>query len=148
MAQPHLYEIAETSGVEVTEEAIARIDTVRDLLRDILEAGKAPGFDPLAQPYAILDERQKGWLRPLGPLMNLTARTIYAFGRVLMRLLFRVRVIGRENLPNDRPWIMNAESHQLSRRFRARQCPRLEQLRQTTGRAGPGSWPRTPSCVS
>jgi long-chain acyl-CoA synthetase len=38
--------------------------------------------------------------------MNLTARAIYAFGRGLMRLLFRVRVTGRENLPNDRPWIM------------------------------------------
>jgi len=38
--------------------------------------------------------------------MNQTARAIYAFGRVLMRLLFRVEVIGRENLPDDRPWIM------------------------------------------
>jgi long-chain acyl-CoA synthetase len=99
-------EIAETSGVEVTEEAIARIDTVRDLLRELLEAGEGAGIDPLTQPYAILDETQKHLLRPLGPLMNLTARSIYAFGRGLMRLLFRVRVIGRENLPNDRPWIL------------------------------------------
>ncbi|MGZ5024910.1 MAG: AMP-binding protein, partial [Chthoniobacterales bacterium] len=99
-------EIAESSGVEVTEEAIARIDTVRDLLREVLEAGEGTGIDPLAQPYEILDESQKRWLRPLGPLMNLTARSIYAFGRVLMRLLFRVRIEGRENFPSDRPWIM------------------------------------------
>jgi long-chain acyl-CoA synthetase len=99
-------EIAETSGVEVTEESIARIDTVRDLLREVLEAGEGAGIDPLAQPYSILDETQKRWLRPLGPVMNFAARSIYAFGRILMRLLFRVQVIGRENLPNDRPWIM------------------------------------------
>ncbi len=99
-------EIAEASGVEVTEEAIARIDTVRDLLHEVLEAGEGIGVDPLAEPYAILDEAQKRWLRPLGPLMNLTARSIYASGRVLMRLLFRVRIEGRENVPNDRPWIM------------------------------------------
>jgi len=99
-------EIAESSGVEVTEEAITRIDTIRDLLREVLEAGEGAGVDPLARPYAILDEKQKRWLRPLGPSMNLTARAIYAFGSALMRLLFRVRVEGRENLPNDRPWVL------------------------------------------
>ncbi len=99
-------EIAEASGVEITEEAIGRIDNVRDLLREVLEAGEGAGVDPLAKPYAILDETQKRWLRPLGPLMNLTALSIYFFGRMLMRLLFRVRVVGRENLPNDRPWVM------------------------------------------
>ena len=98
--------IAEASGVEITEEAIARIDTVRDLLREVLEAGEGTGVDPLAQPYAILNDKQKRWLRPLGPVMNFTARTIYAFGRGLMRLLFRVRVEGRENLPDDRPWVL------------------------------------------
>jgi long-chain acyl-CoA synthetase len=99
-------EIAETSHVEITEEAIARIDSVRDLLREVLEAAEGTGIDPLSDPYAILDESQKRWLRPLSPLMNFTARAIYAFGRNLMRLLFRVQVKGRENFPHDRPWIM------------------------------------------
>ena len=92
--------------MEVTEEAIARIDTVRDLMREVLEASEGKGVDPLAQPYAILSEQQQRWLRPLGPLMNFTARSIYAFGRILMRLLFRVCVEGRENLPNDKPWVL------------------------------------------
>ena len=99
-------EIAQASGIDITEEAIVRIDTVRDLLREVLEAGEGGAIDPLAQPDAILSEQQKRWLRPLGPLMNLTARGIYASGRGLMRLLFRVRVEGVENLPNDKPWAL------------------------------------------
>ena len=99
-------EIAESGGVEVTEEAIGRIDTVRDLLREVLEAGEGGGVDPIAQPYEILDQTQKRWLRPLGRIQNQIARAIYAFGRGLMRLLFRVEVIGKENLPDDRQWIL------------------------------------------
>jgi long-chain acyl-CoA synthetase len=99
-------EIAEKSGVEITEEAIARIDTVRDLLREVLEAGEGAGVDPLAQPYAILNEAEKRWLLPLGFVSNVTARFLYAVGRVLMRLFFRVNAEGLENVPMDRPWIM------------------------------------------
>ena len=124
-------EIAEASGVEVTEEAIARTDTVRDLLREVLEAGEGAGIDPLAQPYAILDERQKRWLRPLGPLMNLTARAVYAFGRGLMRLLFRVRVEGRENLPNDRPWVLTPNHVSYLDAFVLANALNWKQLRKT-----------------
>lgn len=99
-------EIAEASNVEVTDEAIARVGTVRDLLREVLEAGEGAGVDPLAQPYEILSEQQKRWLRPLGPLMNFTARSIYAAGRIVMRALFGVRVEGYVNLPRDRPWVL------------------------------------------
>ena len=124
-------EIAEKSGVEVTEEAISRIDTVRDLLREVLEAGEGKGLDPIAQPEAILDETQKRWLRPLGPFMNQTARAIYAVGRILMRLLFRVEVIGRENLPNDREWIMTPNHISLLDGFVLANALNWEQLRQT-----------------
>jgi long-chain acyl-CoA synthetase len=99
-------EVAESGGVEVTEEAIARIDSVRDLLREVLEAGEGTGIDPLVQPDAILTQTQKRWLAPLGPAARLTARVLYAFGRVAMRLLFRVRAEGLENLPADRAWVI------------------------------------------
>jgi long-chain acyl-CoA synthetase len=124
-------EIAEKSGVEVTEEAIARIDTVRDLLREVLEAGEGAGVDPIAEPYAILDQTQKRWLRPLGPFMNLAARVIYASGRGLMRLLFRVKVIGRENLPNDRQWIMTPNHISLLDGFVLANALNWNQLRKT-----------------
>ena len=99
-------EIAESSGVELTDEAIARIETVRDLLREVTEAGEGQGIDPVAQPYEILDANQKRWLKPLGPIANLTARFVYAFDRLLMRLLFHLHVEGLENLPKDEPWVL------------------------------------------
>ena len=99
-------ELAQSSGVELTEGAISRIETVRDLLREVTEAAEGPAIDPLARPYDILDENQKRWLKSLGPIARLTARSVYAFDRVLMRLFFRLTVEGRENLPENTQWVI------------------------------------------
>ena len=99
-------EIAESSGVELSEEAIARIETVRDLLREVTEGGEGEAVDPLEKPEEVLDEKQKRWLKPLGPIAAGTARFLYAVDRVLMRLLFRIRAEGLEHLPEDRQWVL------------------------------------------
>ncbi len=99
-------EIAESSGVELSEEAIARIETVRDLLREVTEGGEGEAIDPLAKPDEALDEKQKRWLKPLGPIAAATARFLYAVNRMLMRLLFRVRAKGLEHLLQDRQWVL------------------------------------------
>src|SRR5438552_391339 len=99
-------EIGESSGVELSEEAIARIETVRDLLREVTEGGEGEAVDPLKNPDEVLDENQMQWLEPLGPVAAGTARFLYAVNRVLMRLLFRVRAEGLEYLPQDRQWIL------------------------------------------
>ena len=99
-------EIAESSGVELTEEAIAQIETVRDLLREVTEGGEGEAIDPLAKPDEALDEKQKRWLKPLGPIAAATARFLYAVNRMLMRLLFRVRAKGLEHLSQDRQWVL------------------------------------------
>src|SRR5438477_4532840 len=99
-------EIAESSGVELTDEAIARIETVRDLLREVTEGGEGEALDPLKKPDAVLDERQKRWLEPLGPIAAVTARFLYAVNRVLMRVIFRLRAEGLEHLPEDRQWVI------------------------------------------
>lgn len=99
-------EIAESTGVELTDEAIARIETVRDLLREVTEADEGHGIDPLSQPEGILDPHQKRWLEPLGPVAQVTAQSLYALGRILMRLFFGLRSSGIENLPCDQPWVL------------------------------------------
>ncbi|PYK58774.1 MAG: hypothetical protein DME43_10465 [Verrucomicrobia bacterium] len=99
-------EIGESSGVELNEEAIARIESVRDLLREVTEGGEGEAVDPLKNPDEVLDKKQKQWLEPLGPVAAGTARFLYAVNRVLMRLLFRVRAEGLEHLPQDRQWIL------------------------------------------
>ena len=99
-------EIGESSGVELSEEAIARIETVRDLLREVTEGGEGEAVDPLKNPGEVLDKKQKQWLEPLGPVAAGTARFLYAVNRVLMRLFFRVRPQGLEHLPKDRQWVL------------------------------------------
>jgi long-chain acyl-CoA synthetase len=106
-------EIAESSGVELTEEALARIETVRDLLREITEAGAGKSVDPLAQPEEILDEKQKRWLEPLGPAAIASARFFFGLNKTLMRVLFRVSAEGLEHLPARGQWVLapNHASH-------------------------------------
>lgn len=99
-------EVAECSGVELTEEAITRVETVRDLLREITEGGEGEPVDPLAQPGEILDEEQKRWLQPLGPVALASARFLYAVNRLLMRLIFRVRADGLEHLVENKQWVL------------------------------------------
>src|SRR5207247_1547190 len=67
-------EIGESSGVELTDEAISRIETVRDLLREVAEGGEGEAVDPLENPEEGLDEKQKRWLKPLGHIAAATAR--------------------------------------------------------------------------
>jgi long-chain acyl-CoA synthetase len=99
-------EIAESSGMELTEEAIARIETVRDLLREVGEGGEGKSVDPVANPDEALDDKQKRWLKPLGPVANATARFLYGVNRSLMRLIFRLHAKGFEHLPQDRQWVL------------------------------------------
>ncbi len=103
-------EIGETAGVELTEEAIWRIDKVRDLLREVTAAsgsGKpVTPTTPLEEPEAFLTERQMRWLRPLGPLMAGLSRLMFGLNWVLMRGLFRVRVEGLDRLPDHGPFLL------------------------------------------
>ena len=99
-------EIAESSGVELTDEAIARTETVRDLLHEVTEGSEGESADPLEKPGEVLDEKQKQWLEPLGPVAATTARFLYAVNRVLIRVIFRLRVEGLEHLPEDEQWVL------------------------------------------
>ena len=99
-------EIAESSGVELTDEAIARTETVRDLLHEVTEGSEGESVDPLKKPDEVLDEKQKQWLEPLGPAAATTARFLYAVNRVLMRVTFRLRVEGFEHLPEHEQWVL------------------------------------------
>jgi long-chain acyl-CoA synthetase len=99
-------EIAESSGVELTDEAIARIETVGDLLREVTEGGEGEAVDPLEKPEEVLDEKQKQWFESLGPIAAATARFLYGVNRVLMHVIFRLHAEGLEHLPQDQQWIM------------------------------------------
>ncbi len=104
-------EIGRRTNVELTEAAIGGIDTVRDLLREVssqAETGEAvpqllPSHD---RPEEALNAQQKLWLEPLGPVMSVTARAVFALNRVLMRRFFHLRVRGIEHLPKQGQFIL------------------------------------------
>ena len=104
-------EIGQSAGVELEEEAIERIDTVRDLLQEVAEQAEADeeaasGASPLEQPEEVLDDQQKRWLEPLGPVMSAIARGLFVLDRMIMRGLFRLQVKGLEHLPEEGPFVL------------------------------------------
>jgi long-chain acyl-CoA synthetase len=108
-------EIGEKTGVELREEAIGRIGIVRDLLREIAcgADGRTRRSSPLERPEEFLDDRQKRWLKPLGPAASVVARGMFALNRTIMRGLFRLRVEGLENVPEEGLIHYRAELRQL-----------------------------------
>jgi long-chain acyl-CoA synthetase len=103
-------EIGQSVGVELDEEAIERVDTVRDLLQEVAEQAESgemgPASSPLEQPEEVLDDQQKRWLKPLGPVMSVMAWGLFVLDRMLMRGLFRLRVEGLEHLPKEDPFVL------------------------------------------
>jgi len=104
------FEIGQNVGVELSEEAIERIDTVRDLLNEVAEQAEtgetAHHPSPLEQPEEVLSDEQKRWLRPLGPAESAAARGMFALNRAIARGVFRLRVEGAEHLPEDGPFVV------------------------------------------
>lgn len=106
-------EIGERTGVELGEEAISRIDTVRDLLREVIEAvgedgtgGDLRRVSPLEHPEEALSEEQKRYLEPLSSAQSVAARALFLFDRALMKSFFDLKVEGVEHLPEDGAFIV------------------------------------------
>jgi long-chain acyl-CoA synthetase len=101
-------ELEERFGVRLSEEAVARVNTLRDLLE---EAKQAAGTAP--EELGRLTPEQARWLRPRSAMERALARGLLALNRWLLRTLFRVRAEGLEHLPKHGPYLMtpNHESY-------------------------------------
>ena len=101
-------EIGERTGVDLSEEAIGRIGTVRDLLSEVASGtGRtAHRTSPLGRPEEVLDGRQLRWLRPLGRTASVVAGGMFLVNRAIMGGLFRLRAEGLENLPDGGQFII------------------------------------------
>jgi long-chain acyl-CoA synthetase len=95
-------EIGQRAGVELSEEAIGRIETVRDLLHEVIEqAEQGREFSParpLEQPEEVIDSRQLRWLAPLNPLQLFLAMLLYLLNKMIMRGFFRLQVEGLDRV--------------------------------------------------
>lgn len=98
--------IGQLTGVELSEDAIARILTVRDLLREVAVGQRTSPTDPLDEPEKKLTDEQKQWIQPLGPLALTWSAMWFEFNRLVMRSVFRVRAVGVENLPASGAFVL------------------------------------------
>jgi long-chain acyl-CoA synthetase len=127
--------IRQRSGVDITEEATARIETVRDLLNESVAAEsvkltEAAGL-VFEDPQRFVSDAQRRWLRPLGRSEVLWAHALYAVNRYAMRHLFRLEVVGYENLPRDGNFICAPNHMSVLDPFVVAATVDFEQLRRT-----------------
>lgn len=105
-------EMSAAVGLDLDEETIARMQTVRDLLREGSEAGggMAGEFqDPLARlsrPETLLDAEQRRWIEPPGAWSGALGILLIGFDRWLMERAFGVEAEGLEHLPRHGPFIL------------------------------------------
>jgi long-chain acyl-CoA synthetase len=90
-------EVEQRFHVALTGDAVSRILTVRDLLREIEQAA----------PAHATTKPSNGSPVPLpGAAMRTLGATLFATLRPLVRALFRLRVLGAENLAADVPLVI------------------------------------------
>ncbi len=95
-------QIEDRFGLRLTEAAVARVVSLRDLLREALAAGerRAP-----AEPAATAAEASR-WLSPRGTAAIVLGLVFYCLNWAVMRGLFRLRVYGRNRLPRRGPYLL------------------------------------------
>jgi len=104
-------ELRDQLGIELREDALARVVAVRDLLREAAEAEEAAGppVDPLEQlanPETLLDQEQRRWLAARGLFLRGIGAILFFLDRLFMRTLFSLEVHGVEHVPSHGSWVM------------------------------------------
>jgi long-chain acyl-CoA synthetase len=92
-------EMVEKTGVELSGEAIGRVTTVRDLLKEIVASGEegTEAVSPLEDPDYYLNDEQREFLKPLTASQAASARNGYHVILALMKP-FRVIPVGLDRL--------------------------------------------------
>lgn len=104
-------ELRDRVGIDLPEDAIARIGTVRDLLREAVEAEEKTGaaIDPAVQiekPEQLLDPFQLQWLAERGWFIRRLGQALFVLNRLLMKVIFSLEVQGVERVPAQGPCVL------------------------------------------
>jgi long-chain acyl-CoA synthetase len=97
-------ELQERFGFRLTEDDLARIQTLRALLQEVQEAADSGRIAALAD--GELGVEQERWLQPRGPALQIVARLFFTANYAVMRGLFRVRAEGLEHVPDEGPFLI------------------------------------------
>jgi len=98
-------ELHEETGIELDEEIISGIHSVRDLLKEVNRGKKKPGeehADPVEHPERYLDKESERWLTELSRGQRTAARLAHGFVRLFSLVWFRAAAEGTGNIPTDR----------------------------------------------
>lgn len=106
-------ELRERTGIELTEAAISRVESVRDLLETVAEGeegedGAAPQqtVDPLESPEDVLSGEDLRWIAPYGFARRLAGRVGYIVMHSVLRICFRIRAEGLDRLPDSGAYLL------------------------------------------
>ena len=104
-------ELRDRVGIDLPEDAIMRIATVRDLLREAVEAEQAAGeaIDPAVQlqkPEELLNAQQRRWLMKRGWCLRGLGAALFVLNRLLMRTVFSLEVRGIDRIPSEGPCVL------------------------------------------
>jgi long-chain acyl-CoA synthetase len=93
-------EMVETSGVEIDQEALVRVDTVRDLLKEVQTSSQQGGTadSPIKHPLRFLDEKSQQFVEPLSKEQEKEAQKYRNLSRFLMKP-FAVEPIDYDKVP-------------------------------------------------
>lgn len=83
------------TGIALSEEDVASVETVRDLLVRVAARQAAPRSETAPTPDPI-------WLAPRGPGERVAGGVLSGLNALLMRIAFRLHVEGRDHLPEGR----------------------------------------------
>ncbi|MFZ5931281.1 MAG: AMP-binding protein [Pseudomonadota bacterium] len=97
-------EIQDRFGIVLTQDALGRVVTVRDLLNEVAQAASASS--PIVTNVKAVQTAGAQWLTPPTGALRALGWFLYALNKLLMRGLFRLRVEGLENLPAGGPFII------------------------------------------
>ena len=92
-------------GIALAEAEMAQVETVRDLLNALIRASAEPHVETRSRQQRILANRER-WVAPVGRALALIGLCLFAFNKVVMRLMFRLRVHGLERLPATGPFLL------------------------------------------
>jgi long-chain acyl-CoA synthetase len=98
-------EIQDRFGIALSEDAIARTLTLRDLLQEVNRAPAAERGGQDAHTHQLVAEARH-WLRPRGPVAITAGRALHQIARGLTRLILGLNVEGLARVPTRGPVVI------------------------------------------
>jgi len=126
-------EIHHRTGIELDEEDISEVVTVRDLLRTLARKtseGEIRSLEsPLEDPEQVLTPKQNRWLQPTGTAEARVARILFVLIRKVTAHMFKLSIRGARNVPAKGPFIITPNHVSYLDAFAVAAALDLERLR-------------------